>query len=162
MEATPWVAWVGACSGIASLAWNIYTKMTSGPRLKITAISGMKQRPPPPGDPTYLSVTVRNTGTATTTLTTVSLHVYGSFWKRKRRKASSTFLVVNFVRGKVPFKLEVGLEWTGIMEQGERLDELLASNKLWCGVWHSFSTKPTEVKVAIPAIRKKRSSPSPD
>ena len=158
MEATPSVAWVGACSGIASLAWNIYTKMTSGPRLKITAISGMKQWPPPPGDPTYLSVIVRNTGTATTTLTNLSLHIYDSYWKRKRQKASSTVVVVNFINGKIPFKLEVGSEWTAFMAQDEKFNELLASNKLWCGIWHSFSTKPIEVKVATPIIQGKKAS----
>ena len=34
MNVTELAAWVGAFSGLGSLVWNVYVKMTSGPRLQ--------------------------------------------------------------------------------------------------------------------------------
>ena len=61
MAATPWAAWIGACTGFASLAWNIFVKLTSGARLAVAAYPDYVVRPAPPGDPRFVSVTVRNT-----------------------------------------------------------------------------------------------------
>jgi hypothetical protein len=148
MGATPWVAWIGACTGIASLAWNIYVKLTSGARLVVTAFSNMIMMPPPPGDPKFVSVTVQNTGTAATTLTNLTLQVYDSSWKRKRRKAASNYVIVKYEGPPLPCKLEVGGQWSARVPQDERFEELLNSDKVWCGVWHSFSKKPVEFKIA--------------
>jgi hypothetical protein len=148
MEATPWIAWFGACTGVASLAWNIYIKTTAGARLVVTAFPNIIMLPGPPGDPRFVSVTVHNVGTAATTLTNLTLQVYDSTWKRKRRKASSNFVVVNYQGPTLPYKLEVGGEWRAFVPQDERFRVLLASDKVWCGVWHSFSKKPVEFNIA--------------
>jgi hypothetical protein len=145
--ATPWVAWIGACTGVASLAWNIYVKLTSGARLVVTAFPNMIMMPREPGNPKYVSVTVQNVGTAATTLTNLTLQIYESKWKRRRRKASSNYVVVNYQGPALPHKLEVGSEWRALVAQDDRFAELLNSDKLWCGVWHSFSKKPVEFKV---------------
>jgi hypothetical protein len=154
MEATPWVAWIGACTGVASLAWNIYVKATSGARLVVTAFPNMIMMPRPPGNPKFLSVTVQNVGTAATTLTNLTLQVYDSTWKRKRQQASSNYVVVNYQGPQLPCKLEVGSEWRALVAQDERLNELLTADKLWCDVWHSFSKRPVEFKVAKLKIEK--------
>lgn len=148
MGATPWVAWIGACTGIVSLVWNIYLKLTSGARLVVTAFPNYVIMPRLPGNPTFVSVTVRNIGTATTTLTNLTLQVYDSLWKRKRRKASSNYVIVKYEGPALPSKLEVGGEWRALVPQDERLEELLNSDKVWCGVWHSFSQKPVEFRIA--------------
>jgi hypothetical protein len=153
METVPWVAWVGACTGVASLGWNIYTKATSGPRLVVKALAGMEKHPSPPGDPTFMSVIVRNIGIAPTTLTNLTLQVYDSHWKRKRHRASANYVIANFEGIPLPCKLEVGGEWRAIMRQDERFEKLLAAEKLWCGVWHSFSSIPVEVKLASPKLQ---------
>jgi hypothetical protein len=154
MEAVPWVAWVGACTGVASLGWNIYTKVTSGARLVVTVQTGMKKaRPSPPGDPTFMGFIVRNVGTVPTTLATVSLRLYDSRWERIRRKESWSCVVTSCEGDPLPYKLEVGGEWRAFMPQDGRLEKVLASGKLWCGVWHSFSSRPVEVKVASPKLQ---------
>jgi hypothetical protein len=130
MGATPWVAWIGACTGAASLAWNIYLKLTSGARLVVTAFPNIIMMPPPPGNPKFVSVTVQNVGTAATTLTSLTLQVYDSTWKRKRRKASSNFVVVNYQGPGLPFKLEVGGDWRALVPQDERFENLLNSDKV--------------------------------
>lgn len=109
--------------------------------------------PPPPGNPIFMSVSVRNTGSATTTLTNLSLQIYESRWERKRHRASSNFVVVNYEGPALPSKLEVGAEWRALMRQDDRFNELLASGKLWCGVWYSFSSKPVETKVVQPSVK---------
>ena len=114
----------------------------------VTAFANIIMMPPPPGNPKFLSVTVQNVGTAATTLTNLTLQVYDSKWKRKRREASSNYVVVNYQGPALPCKLEVGGEWRALMPQDERFNELLTSDKLWCGVWHSFSKRPVEFKVA--------------
>lgn len=85
MEATPWLAWIGACTGVASVAWNVYVKVTSGARLVVTAFPNIVMMPAPPGNPKFVSVTVQNIGTATTTLNNLTLVVYDSRWTRKWR-----------------------------------------------------------------------------
>ena len=147
MNATQWAAWVGALSGVGSLLWNVYTKLTSGARLRVSAFAGMVMVPPPSNNPTFLKVTVQNVGTATTTITNVTLHTYESRWKRLRNRATIN-AVLNHYRGpQFPQKLEVGAEWSGLMEQDGRFDDWLRSGQLWCAVHHSFLNKPTKVKI---------------
>jgi hypothetical protein len=148
MSATPWVAWVGACTGVASLAWNIYTKLTSGPKLRVTAVAGMVMMPPPPNNPRFLKVTVQNNGSAPTTITNLCFHRYDSWWSKIKRRSLNPSGVLNHFRGpQFPHKLEVGTEWSALMEQDASFDEWLRSDILWCAVIHSFSKRPTQVKI---------------
>jgi hypothetical protein len=147
MEPSDIAAWVGAVTGLASFGWNIYTHLTSGPRLELSARAGIRQIPEPANPSKFLHVTVRNNGTVATTINTVSLHIYGSWWKRKRQKDTASFIIANFQGPAIPYKLEVGSEWSGLMKQDDRFDELVATDKLWCGVWYTFSRKPVYTKV---------------
>ena len=112
MTITEIAAWVGALSGLGSLAWNIYLKLTAGPKLEVSAHAGMVQRPSPPGDPTFLKITVRNNGIALTTLTNVTFHTYNSTWARWKGSASYNSVLNSFEGPQIPFRLEVGTEWT--------------------------------------------------
>ena len=53
-------AWVGAVSGLGGLFWNVYTKITAGPKLAVTAYAGMVMMPPLPHNPRLLRITVHN------------------------------------------------------------------------------------------------------
>jgi hypothetical protein len=47
MKTTELVAWIGATTSIASLGWNIYTKITANhPKLVVKAYANMVQMPP--------------------------------------------------------------------------------------------------------------------
>jgi hypothetical protein len=151
MSPTDLAAWVGATSGLGGLLWNIYLKRSAGPKLAITAIANMVMMPAPPGNPKYLSVTVRNVGTATTTLNNLTLQVYTSSWRRRRRKAATNFVVANYQGPQFPYKLEVGSEWRALMPQDDRFRHLLDAGNLWCGVWHSFSKFPAQAPILRPA-----------
>ena len=83
MKTTELVAWIGATTGIASLGWNIYTKITANrPKLVAKAYANMIQMPPTPKNPRYLRITVQNIGTAPTTLTNVEFFEAIPRWKR--------------------------------------------------------------------------------
>jgi len=147
MTATELAAWVGASSGLLSVGWNIYLKLTSGPKLAVTAFAGMVMMPPPPHNPRLLKLTVNNVGTTPTTINNLTFHIYESRWKRLRRRPSVS-AVLNHYRGpEMPHKVEVGDEWVAVMEHDEKFNEWLRSGDLWCEVHHSFSKRPTRTRI---------------
>jgi hypothetical protein len=152
MTASEWAGWIGATTGIASLGWNIYVKATSGPKLDVQAISGMKIHPPPPGNPTYLSLTVQNNGSAPTTLTNVTLQLYKSKRARRKQKAAENYVIGEYDGPRLPYKLEIGSQWQGLVRTSGHFDQLLATGDLWCGIHHSFSKRAVEVKVIEPKV----------
>jgi hypothetical protein len=149
MNPTQWAAWVGACSGIGGLLWNIFTKIAAGPRLRVSAFADMVKMPPPPNNPKFLRMTVQNIGTAPTTMTNVTFHTYGSWWKRLRKKKPIFCAVLNDFEGPpYPRTLEVGGEWAAVMAQDDRFATLLnGDTPLYLVIHHSFSKFPTQVKI---------------
>jgi hypothetical protein len=139
---------VGACSGLGSLLWNIYTKLVSGPRLEVTALTNMVMMPPPPNNPRFLQIKVHNAGSAPTTINTVCFHAYRSWWARFKDRPSAPAVVLYTYQGpQLPQKLEIGAEWIAAMEQDKHFDEWLRSDMLWTVVYHSFSTKPAKARI---------------
>jgi hypothetical protein len=139
MKTTELVAWVGATTGIASLIWNIYAKVTANrPKLVVKAYANMIQMPPPPrGNPRFLRVTVQNIGTAPTTLTNVEFFEAIPRWKlvlsklRPKLRAGEIHAIMNDYRGpQIPLRLEVGSEWTALMEQEPSFEDWLKKDKL--------------------------------
>jgi hypothetical protein len=125
MSATEWAAWVGACSGVGGVLWNIYTKLTPGPKLLVTALGGIVMRPALPNDPRFLRITAQNIGTALTTITNVTFHVYDSWWARFRNRASYNAMLNQYQGPQLPHRIEVGAEWSALMTQDERFEDLL-------------------------------------
>jgi len=63
-------------------------------------------------------------------------------------QADQSFVVVESIGDKMPFKLEVGGEWNGYVNQDGPFCQLIADGKLWCGVYHSFAgEKPEQAQV---------------
>jgi hypothetical protein len=139
MNATQWAAWVGTCTTIvAGLGWNIYTRLTSGPKLRVTVFAGLDM----PGAPKLLKITVHNTGTGPTTITNIAFETYLSRWVRFRRKPSDPRVSLDKYQGPpMPYKLDVGDQFMVVMQQNQTFNEWLSSGNLWCVV-HSVSTKP--------------------
>ena len=154
MKTTELVAWIGATTGIASLGWNIYTKITANrPKLVVKAYANMIQMPPPPRNPRFLRVTVQNIGTAPTTITNVEFYNLIPRWKRLlyklhlKKRGEETHAIMNDFRGpQIPHKLEVGTEWVALMEQEPSFEDWLKTDTLHCAIHHSFS-KPVATKI---------------
>lgn len=149
ISSTQWAAWVGACTGIAGLLWNIYAKITSGPKLRVKAFAGMVKVPSPPNKPKFLRMTVQNSGTAPTTITNATFHTYGARWKRLRKSKPSFSAVLNAYEGPpLPHRLEVGGEWSALVEQNDRFTiPLDGEAPVYLAIHHSFAKLPTQVKV---------------
>lgn len=155
MKPSEWVAIVtgilGAITGMSSLAWNIYIKLTSGPKLRIQAWANMVLYPTQPRNPRFLSIKVQNVGTTPTTLTNLEVSSYKVSVKAVKKLKGSGFNAVaeTFLNQKYPFpkKLDVGEEWSGQIGQSGVVDELVVKNSLWVSVHHSFSKTPVQVKV---------------
>jgi hypothetical protein len=140
------VAWIGASTGVASLAWNIYLKMSSGPKITLLVRPGIKLFPPAPANPSYIGITVRNTGTETTTLTNIAFHVYPSRRAKRKRESTDRWVVDLLMGQQLPHTLTVGDEWTSTVPQSEQVSGPIADGTLWCELYHSFG-KPIQVKV---------------
>lgn len=85
LNPTSWAAWIGAGTGVAGLVWNIYLKLSAGPKLKVCAYADMISMSPQPGNPRFMRVIVRNVGTAPTTITLYSIHSFKGFRSRFRK-----------------------------------------------------------------------------
>jgi hypothetical protein len=161
MKPNEWVAIItgiiGCITGVVSLGWNIYNKLSAGPQLRVQAYGNRVIMPPPPGNPYLLCITVQNIGTTTTTLTNLAFYSYKFSSKAVRKLKGDGFHAVanEFYGQKYPFplKLNVGDEWRGSNEQEGTLDDLLMQDSLWVAVYHSFSDTPVQVK----AVRGPRS-----
>ncbi len=148
-KSTIWAAWIGAATGVFSLAWNVYLKVTSGPKLKISAYAGMVTMPPPPGDPYFLRIVVRNVGSAPTTITNYSLHSFKGLRSRFRKtevNATKNAVLTQYTGKQCPTKLDVGEEVSILMEHDSRFEEWLKDG-LWVGVSHSFGRYAQMVKI---------------
>lgn len=148
-NSTIWAAWIGAATGACSLAWNIYLKVTSGPKLMIHAYAGMVIMPPRPGNPHFLRITVRNVGNAPTTITNYTFHSFKGFRSRFRKSefnAAKSAVLANYSGKQCPAKLEVGEELNILMEHHSPFEELL-EDVLWVGVSHSFQHGAQLVKI---------------
>lgn len=154
-KTTDLVAWIGASTGVASLIWNIYSKITANrPKLVVKAYANLVQMPPPPKNPRFLRITVQNNGTAPTTITNVEFFKMISGWKRLlyklhlKKRSEGMHAVLNGYRGpQIPYKLDVGSEWSGLMEQDASFEDWLKKDNLQCAIHHSFSKKTVSTKI---------------
>lgn len=147
---------LGSFTGVASLTWNIYVKLSAGPKLRIQAFANMVMRPAPQGDPHFLRVSIQNTGSTQTTLTNYGLNQYGSKRRRFKKQLPTFSAVLNYYQGaKTPYKLGVGEEATILMEQNPEFEDELDSGKpVYFAVWHAFSKQPIEVPIIVPNAEK--------
>ena len=150
MTLTEIAAWVGAVSGLSAILWDFYKWKTSGPKLRVSANPGMKmlsRNPPAKDDRDYLTIFVRNTGTTKTTITTISLVTYESWWARRRLKPSEGGIVPEPLGKNIPYKLDVGEEWVGSIEQNKYVEDMLRTGKMWGEIYHSWSKRPAQVRI---------------
>jgi hypothetical protein len=170
MKTTELVAWIGATTGIVSLGWNIYTKITANrPKPVVKAYANMVQMPPPPKNSRFLRITVQNIGTAPATITNVEFYKLIPRWKRLlcrlhlKKRGEEIHAIMNDYRGaQIPHKLEVGSEWVALMEQDGGFEDWLNTDRLHCAIHHSFSRRPVPTKIIrgpIKAVKEEQRVP---
>jgi hypothetical protein len=147
-------ALVGTVTGVASFVWNIYTKLSAGPRLRVQAWAGMVKRPAPKGDPRFLKVKIQNVGSQPTTLTNYGFFQYATKRDRRRRKPETAAVLSNYEGDHYPHRLGVGDEAQILMEQDLSFARALKERPVYFAVWHSFAIHPVEVEVINPQFEK--------
>src|SRR5262249_16314917 len=133
------------------LAWNIYTKVSAGPKLRVQAWASMVQQPSPPEDPKFLKVTIQNIGTQPTTLTNYGFFQYAKKRDRKRHKPATAAVLNHYEGAKYPYKLEVGAEAQLFMLQDASFEQMLKKRTVYFWVQHSFAKHPVEIPIINPA-----------
>ena len=129
------------------LGWDAYKWLNQGPKLKLTAQTGMKIVGGGRVDPkTYISATVVNYGDRATTLTNMGFLYYKSWFKAylRRNRADQAFIVTTPSQAQVlPYRFEAGAQWIGMADQNEGIDRLIREGYLFAVIYSSTSGKGT-------------------
>lgn len=166
MNATEWAAWVGALGfGWHVYTW-VYTRVHTGPQLRIRAVANFVKRPsgsnrfkfcpidtvmPVSGEPKFLRITVENRGNGPTTIQALMFETYLSRWARFWRRASPPYGYLPSHEGpQLPYPLDDGRECVAHIEQDDDFNKWASSGNLWFGVVHSCSTWPVLGKASYP------------
>ena len=154
MSASDIAAWWGAVVATLVLGWDVFKWRKTGLRLRLSISPGMKTHGDVPNagpQKSYVLIEVVNIGDKKTELTHVAGLYYKSRLQRLRGKNQQSFLVLNpAFTTHFPCFLAPGERWLGGIEQTQELEELSRSGLLYCGIFHSGSTKPITSRVVVP------------
>ncbi|MGQ7248846.1 hypothetical protein ACUN9Y_16105 [Halomonas sp. V046] len=157
------VAAIGACTGVASLAWQVYKHFQDGPKLKIRVqLDTLKLQPNSCAERvTYISIA--NTGKQPTTISQLQLLRFKSGFQRWLTLAphkishhfrsspeySAKILTPSAVE-RLPKELTVGRILLGAAENTKVRAQLKKPGKLYVAVHHAFSERPSLQKINPP------------
>lgn len=163
MSATDVAAWWGGAIATLVLAWDIYKWKKHGPALKCSVSTNMKvMNRGTPEEGTFVTVRVRNCGDAATTLESMYLAHYRSWYHRVVRRTDSLFAIpyagISF---SLPHVIEPGGVWDGRALQDEALERLANKGYLECHVYCSHARKPTAKRIGPIAHREISESSGP-
>lgn len=134
------------------LGWDAYKWLNQGPKLKVTAQTGMKIVGRGQIDPkTYVSATVVNCGDRATTLTNMGFLFYESWFKAyfRRNRADQAFIITTPSDVQVlPYRFEAGAQWIGMADQDESVDRMIREGYLSAVIYSSTSGKGTRQLLA--------------
>lgn len=166
LGATDWIAIYAAIIATGALflevrRWfedQVHLSMHVGADMQLFNVPGYEDR-------TIVSVTVRNRGSRVTTLTNLTLMQFGSPWRRWKQLAGRAAVVPSpeipgTGRG-LPYVLEPGREWMGMIAQTPELEDWIKTDALFCGVYASHRDKAIIKKVRRrPSVAKRAAGAS--
>lgn len=144
MTASDWAAWLGAVTGVFSLAWQIVRWYREGPRLLVRVAPNMLPYPDDGGGPRVL-IMVTNIGTVTTTLTHLVLVEFSSWYSKRRFRPAKSWLTMHdpTFGHSLPHELNPGQQFMGGIRRDASLGALISGGKLHVGIYHAFApTRP--------------------
>lgn len=147
------VAIYAAVVSTFGLLWQIWQWWHHGPRLVVSARSGMKMVVGPMPDPdSYIAINVSNNGDRKTTITHVHGYTYTNNWNRLRNLPANAFIVGHQTQGQnAPFEIDAGSTFMSLFRQEEELEQWSRTLLLYVGISHSGARRP--ILKRIPAIR---------
>lgn len=127
------------------LGWDAYKWLNQGPKLKVTAQTGMKIVGTGRIDSkTYVSATVVNYGDRATTLTNMGFLYYRSWFKAylNRNRADQAFIITTPSQVQIlPYRFEAGAQWIGMADKDELVDNMIREGYLFVVIYSSTSGK---------------------
>jgi hypothetical protein len=139
-----WTLGIAAYAAVIStfvLGWDAYKWLDSGPKVKLTASSGMKLVGNGQVDPkTYVSATAVNLGDRATTITNLCFIYYESWFKAmvRRKQPDQAFVItVPSHSQPIPYRFEPGAQWMGLVEQDESVVQMSRDGYLFIVLYHS-------------------------
>ena len=135
------------------LGWDAYKWLASGPKIDISASTGMKIMGGVVEDPkTYISVTAYNVGDRPTTITNLGGMYFKSWWRAyiTRRKPDEAFIIPQPSQAQiVPYRFDVGDQWIGMAEQTEDIIQKAKNGYLFLILYTSNSGRGHWVRVKV-------------
>src|ERR1035437_8832981 len=117
------------------LGWDAYKWLNQGPKVRISAQTGMKIVGGAHVDPnTYISVTAVNYGDRATTITNMGFLYYTSWFNAylRRNRSDQGFIITTPSQAQVlPYRFEAGAQWIGMANQDEGVDKMIREGYLF-------------------------------
>jgi len=153
---TDFVAWWGAIISTLVFLWDIYKWKTTGPKLSVSTSSNMKAlNLPGKENKTWITLHVQNNGDKPTTIMNVGIKVYKNKFFKFIRKRSKAFVVPGVGASpnqSIPYVLNVGCIWQGLILQTEELEKFAKENIIICEVYCSHRAIPVESRIEIDEV----------
>jgi hypothetical protein len=139
------IAGYAAITSTFVLGWDAYKWLNEGPKVRITAQTGMKIVGGAHVDPsTYISVTAVNYGDRATTITNMGFLYYKSWFNAylRRNRSDSAFIITTPSQAQVlPYRFEAGAQWIGMSNQDESVDTMIREGYLFVVLYCSTAGK---------------------
>lgn len=151
MNASDSAAWWGAIVATIVFIWELYKWLTSGAQVRVSASGNMQTLNRAAGrieDDKLAVVEAANNGDKPTTLTSLVVKHYKSQLHRLVGRPARQFFVANPDGDHpLPFVLEPGHSWTGLVDQKVIEEKVGTGGVLYCGVRHTASRWLATAKV---------------
>ncbi len=151
---TDFVAWWGAIIATLVFIWDIYKWKSTGSKVTLRTQLNMKSINIPSREgKTWIFITAQNNGDRASTITVVGLKHYKNAIMKIMRKASNSFVVPGVEatsNQSIPFILNPGSIWQGLVLQTEEVETYAKDGILICELYCSHIKKPVESRVIFP------------
>ena len=135
------------------LGWDAYKWLASGPKIALSASTGMKLLGGHIPDPkTNISITAMNVGDRPTTITNLGGMHFESWWRAfvMRRGAKEAFIVTEPSQAqRIPYRFEVGDQWIGLADQTDDIVEKAETGYLFLILYTAHGGLGHRVRVKV-------------
>ena len=151
-----WTLGIAAYAAVVStfvLGWDAYKWLATGPKIQVSASTGMKLLGGAVEDPkTYVSITAANVGDRPTTITNLGGMYFESWWGAyiRRRKPSAAFIITEPSQAqRIPYRFDVGAQWIGLADQTEDIEQKAKNGYLFLILYTTHGGRGHRVRVRI-------------
>lgn len=151
-----WTLGIAGYAAVVStfvLGWDAYKWLDSGPKVSVTASTGMKMTGNGVDDPnTYVSVTAVNRGDRATTITNLGFLYYEKWFDAnlRRNRPTQGFIIPDPSQAqRLPYRFQAGDQWIGICNQDDDVVKMIKQGHLYAVLYHSHSGKGVRYRLTV-------------